>query len=1075
MQPNRRRKLDWDSSSISLPTKYCKLTEDGSPHPSPNISFSGKKTAAFRKRQTSYLPESSYKEFPRASFTAEDSSSDEFDLDDEASSIVKEIPDHSLSSQTLPVKHLDCDMSQRNVIPESQECLKHKNKQDDCSDEGPSHTPSIEQKITSKEAEAYHGRRRVKSQDYYQGSREICRKALLGILGGALRTKREGAPPNGIRVERKETSDSPGNLKHFSEASKPGEQESGKDPHCPKSIAKDQINISISQSRGNSGSDGSSRHVSVISRSQKELQCDSRFKKTDPKEENITKSSAKEPSKSSGSLRLIPAIPRFEDEDEAECQLESNLQKAALEKELNASMHSGKAPSRSSGNSGCISKLPRVEDEPELQQKSSFQKTAVKKEHNISRHNGREAFRTGCSLRHIPKLSSYENDSEFQLKSTFQKAPLSNNSRHSGKEGSEAGGSSKRIIDLPECEDEPVLQQEQTSPQITAKEGISTTCEHSKKRYFREPCSSDSSVKNMWKLSQTEGKQKPEKECSKQQSKTPEKNINVSLSEKKSWRIEKHLRCVSEVPKDNGEEYQQDHSREKTIAKGTSSCTKQKNVSREKCASHSPFGSQNDANNDFVNFQRTVIVATSPKLVFVDEHDPDIDQKFMEPERESSVGSDWSDMEDVEPVNAFSQEDSIPNQSTTETMENSVLSTEFVMYPPHLYSSGMSDYAKYWISTPKPVKSPPFSSPSNDTSNASHLCDISGLSTGTPSNTSKDKSFSEESMCGKGRRHSYGSPWLCEKKNQRRSIEETSCVPIFSTSKNSDSSVDNYVNWDLPSDLPKYLEEGFIDTHCHLDMLYSKMAFRGTFSKFRETYDSTFPKEFQGCIADFCDPRTLNNYLWEDLLKEDMIWGAFGCHPHFARYYTDLHEKNILQAMRHPRAIAFGEMGLDYSYKCSTEVPKQHKVFERQLNLAVSLRKPLVIHCRDADDDLLDIMKKCVPKDYKIHRHCFTGSYSVIEPLLDYFPNLTVGFTALLTYPSANEARESVRKIPLNRIVVETDAPYFLPRQVPKNVCQYSHPGVALHTVKEIARLKEVPLSTMLGILRQNTNKIYNL
>lgn len=63
-------------------------------------------------------------------------------------------------------------------------------------------------------------------------------------------------------------------------------------------------------------------------------------------------------------------------------------------------------------------------------------------------------------------------------------------------------------------------------------------------------------------------------------------------------------------------------------------------------------------------------------------------------------------------------------------------------------------------------------------------------------------------------------------------------------------------------------------------------------------------------------------------------------------------------------------------------------------------------------------------------RHCFTGSYPVIEPLLEHFPNMSVGFTAVLTYSSAWEAREALKQIPLERIIVETDAPYFLPRQV---------------------------------------------
>ncbi|CAO2624399.1 Putative deoxyribonuclease TATDN2 [Lemmus lemmus] len=269
--------------------------------------------------------------------------------------------------------------------------------------------------------------------------------------------------------------------------------------------------------------------------------------------------------------------------------------------------------------------------------------------------------------------------------------------------------------------------------------------------------------------------------------------------------------------------------------------------------------------------------------------------------------------------------------------------------------------------------------------------------------------------------------------------------------------------------------EGFIDTHCHLDMLFSKLFFQGSFSEFRKVYNYTFPTEFHGCITNFCDPRTLRDGLWKELLSEDLVWGAFGCHPHFVRYYDEYQERNILHALRHPRAVAFGEMGLDYSYKCTTPVQEQVKVFERQLRLAVSMKKPLVIHCRDADEDLLRIMKKCVPYDYKIHRHCFTGSYPVIEPLLAHFPNMSVGFTAVLSYTSAWQARESLKRIPLERILVETDAPYFLPRRVPKSLCQYAHPGLGLYTVEEMARIRNEPLSHILATLRENTFRLYNI
>lgn len=274
----------------------------------------------------------------------------------------------------------------------------------------------------------------------------------------------------------------------------------------------------------------------------------------------------------------------------------------------------------------------------------------------------------------------------------------------------------------------------------------------------------------------------------------------------------------------------------------------------------------------------------------------------------------------------------------------------------------------------------------------------------------------------------------------------------------------------------EYSGAGFLDTHCHLDMLYSKLNFSGSFSSFRRKYQDSFGAQFEGCIADFCNPRVMvREGIWENLLSEEMVWGAFGCHPHFAKDYSDTQERNILAAMRHPKAVAFGEIGLDYSHKNSTDSSQQKKVLERQLNLAVALKKPLVIHCRDADDDLLKIMKKCVPRDYRIHRHCFTNEFSVIEPFLEEFPNLYVGFTSLITYSSATGARDSVRKIPLERIVLETDAPYFLPRQVSKNVCRFSHPGMGIHTLQEISFLKGQDMFTVLRTIRQNTLQLYGI
>ncbi|KAK2507277.1 hypothetical protein MC885_000346 [Smutsia gigantea] len=250
----------------------------------------------------------------------------------------------------------------------------------------------------------------------------------------------------------------------------------------------------------------------------------------------------------------------------------------------------------------------------------------------------------------------------------------------------------------------------------------------------------------------------------------------------------------------------------------------------------------------------------------------------------------------------------------------------------------------------------------------------------------------------------------------------------------------------------------------------------GAFSKFREIYRSSFPKEFQGCLSNFCDPRWLiNSGLWEELLKEDAVWGTFGCHPNYVRHCNNILERNILQALRHPKAVAFGKIGLDDSHKSTTSVPQQQRMLVKQPRLAVSLKKPLLIYCREADKDLLYFLKTYVPPDYKIHWQCFTGSYATIEPFLKYFPNLFVGFTGVLSYFSAGDIREALKEIPLERILVESDAPYFIPHGLPKSLGPHSHPGMAIYTVAEIARVKGETLSHTLATLRGNTYRIYNV
>lgn len=286
----------------------------------------------------------------------------------------------------------------------------------------------------------------------------------------------------------------------------------------------------------------------------------------------------------------------------------------------------------------------------------------------------------------------------------------------------------------------------------------------------------------------------------------------------------------------------------------------------------------------------------------------------------ASSGSDWSDVDELATVR-FSQEEPVSLKYSA-VPESSSFPTDYVMYPPHLYSSPWCDYASYWTSSHKTPGYPLVGSSNHDSAQAGKSSqDLqsvhSSKSTVSTQSISKGLDTAKEGRSQNSHSLRFSRSTEEEKEAKKRTFQEE--IPLHHTREHTSSSLPR-------SHRELSLEEGFIDTHCHLDMLYSKLSFKGTFTKFRKIYSSSFPKEFQGCISDFCDPRTLTDGLWEELLKEDLVWGAFGCHPHFARYYNESQERKLLHALRHPKAVAFGEMGLDYSHKCTTPVPEQHQV-----------------------------------------------------------------------------------------------------------------------------------------------------
>ena len=187
-----------------------------------------------------------------------------------------------------------------------------------------------------------------------------------------------------------------------------------------------------------------------------------------------------------------------------------------------------------------------------------------------------------------------------------------------------------------------------------------------------------------------------------------------------------------------------------------------------------------------------------------------------------------------------------------------------------------------------------------------------------------------------------------------------------------------------------------------------------------------------------------------------MLYATAGVHPHHAVDYDDETELRLNELARMPQVRAVGETGLDYNRNYSPP-NVQRTVFERQLQIAVDVSKPLFLHQRDAHADFLAILKRYRDKVPAVVVHCFTDTR---EALLDYLAlDCHIGITGWICDERRGaHLREFVREIPADRLMIETDAPYLLPRTVrPQPSHRRNEPMYLKHICEEVARDRGEP------------------
>jgi TatD DNase family protein len=160
--------------------------------------------------------------------------------------------------------------------------------------------------------------------------------------------------------------------------------------------------------------------------------------------------------------------------------------------------------------------------------------------------------------------------------------------------------------------------------------------------------------------------------------------------------------------------------------------------------------------------------------------------------------------------------------------------------------------------------------------------------------------------------------------------------------------------------------------------------------------------------------------------QHDWIYASIGVHPHEAKQVTPKHLDQLTQMAKHPKVIAWGEIGLDYFYDHSPR-DVQDRVFREQLALAQQAKLPIIIHCRDAWADTLKVLDEAWrPTGLGGILHCFTSTLEHAERGLDL--GFLISFAGNSTYPKASNIRDVAKALPLEKILIETDAPFLAPQ-----------------------------------------------
>ena len=203
--------------------------------------------------------------------------------------------------------------------------------------------------------------------------------------------------------------------------------------------------------------------------------------------------------------------------------------------------------------------------------------------------------------------------------------------------------------------------------------------------------------------------------------------------------------------------------------------------------------------------------------------------------------------------------------------------------------------------------------------------------------------------------------------------------------------------------------------------------------------------------------------------QHDWIYATVGVHPHDAKVASDEIVKAVREASDHPKVVAIGETGLDYHYDRSPR-DKQREAFGQFVAMAVEVDKPVMVHTRDADEDTIRILQEGGAERCGGIIHCFSSSRWLAERALEM--GFYISFSGIVTFRGAKNVHEVARSAPLDRILVETDAPYLAP--IPRRG-ERNEPAFVNYTLRRIAALRGMEPEELALVTTENAKRVFRI